>query len=89
MFDCLAGLKSSQVRGCILADQMGLGKTLQVIALVYALSKQSPFSETAPLCRKTLVVCPLTLVSNWKNEIKKFLGDLKLSPVVITSNRRR
>lgn len=67
---------------------MGLGKTLQVAALVYVLSRQSPFRSDQAFLRKTLIVCPLTLVSNWRNEIRKFIGDLKLSPVVITNNRR-
>lgn len=67
---------------------MGLGKTLQVAALVYVLSRQSPFRSDQSFLRKTLIVCPLTLVSNWRNEIRKFIGDLKLSPVVITNNRR-
>jgi SNF2 family DNA or RNA helicase len=28
MFECVTGLKGNDIQGCILADSMGLGKTL-------------------------------------------------------------
>ncbi len=57
--------------GGILADDMGLGKTLQAIA--YLLSEKTEH----PTDRKTsLVVCPASLVYNWKNEFEKFAPDL-------------
>jgi SNF2 family DNA or RNA helicase len=87
MLECVTGIKSPNIQGCILADEMGLGKTLQIITLVYILSKQNPYCFEKPFFKKILILCPLSLVSNWKNEIKKFLGGMKLSPTVITSNR--
>ncbi|EKX49058.1 hypothetical protein GUITHDRAFT_52900, partial [Guillardia theta CCMP2712] len=75
---------NSIVSGCILADEMGLGKTLQSIALIWTLMKQSPFSLTDPIVRKAIIVCPSSLVFNWANEIKKWLGDQRLSAQAIT-----
>lgn len=43
----------------LLADQMGLGKTVQAIGLINAL----------PSIKRTLVICPASLKINWKNEI--------------------
>ncbi len=49
--------------GACLADDMGLGKTLQTIAFL-----QSIYSSI----NKVLIVCPVTILLNWENEIKKF-----------------
>ena len=51
----------------ILADQMGLGKTIQVLALFAA------FSNLQKVNGPHLVVCPLTTTMNWEIEIKKWL----------------
>ncbi|GMG39235.1 unnamed protein product [Ambrosiozyma monospora] len=54
----------------ILADEMGLGKTLQCISMIAFLMEQGiegPF----------LVVGPLSTVSNWINEFKKFAPSIK------------
>ncbi|MDB9794647.1 DEAD/DEAH box helicase [bacterium] len=50
---------------CILADDMGLGKTLQVIKAV----EQDAFQKKTPLF---LIFCPISLIENWKTEIKKW-----------------
>jgi len=57
--------------GGILADEMGLGKTVQALALVEALKKQSRFPGTS------LVVCPASLVENWRREAERFCPELK------------
>ena len=46
------------IRGGILADDMGLGKTLQMISLI-AMAKER--GEEGP----TLIVCPLSVITNW------------------------
>ena len=56
--------------GGILADDMGLGKTIQVITLI--LSDLEESSEK----NKSIVICPTSLIYNWKNEIKKFAPNL-------------
>ncbi len=55
--------------GTLLADDMGLGKTLQTItAMAYWLA-QEPYS-------RFLVICPASLIYNWKNEFKKFAPEI-------------
>lgn len=57
--------------GGILADDMGLGKTLQIIAILKSQLK-SKKKETS------IVVCPSTLVLNWKAEVEKWCNDIKV-----------
>jgi hypothetical protein len=54
--------------GCIMADAMGLGKTLQCIALLWTLLKQSPHAGK-PSIEKCIIACPSSLVKNWANEL--------------------
>ncbi len=54
----------------ILADDMGLGKTLQAITAITQLYKKEKDA-------KTLIVCPTSLLYNWKEEIHKFNPKLK------------
>ena len=51
--------------GGILADDMGLGKTIQMIALL----------KNNKINKPSLIVCPKTLIFNWKNEFQKFDED--------------
>lgn len=57
--------------GCILADDMGMGKTLQVITFLYKMMQESKLDE-----RKAIVVMPAGLLCNWQMEIKKFAPEL-------------
>lgn len=57
----LSTLSSLQLGG-ILADDMGLGKTLEMIAYL------SQEKEEAPI----LIVCPKSLIFNWRNEFQKW-----------------
>ncbi|KAE8354317.1 SNF2 family N-terminal domain-containing protein [Aspergillus coremiiformis] len=52
--------------GGILADDMGLGKTIQIISLI--LANSTP--KTPGASRTTLIVAPVGVMSNWKNQIK-------------------
>lgn len=39
-----------------------------------ARAEQGPYGKQ-PIARRALVVCPATLVKNWQNEFKRWLGD--------------
>jgi len=69
--------------GTILADDMGLGKTLQSVGLIYTLLTQG-FEVGSPIARKVIVVTPTSLVSNWKNEIVKWLGTGRVNTVALS-----
>lgn len=68
-------------RGAILADDMGLGKSLQAISLIWTMLKQG--RANGGLTQKAVIVCPASLVANWVNEVKKWLGDDRLKPVAL------
>jgi SNF2 family DNA or RNA helicase len=55
--------------GACLADDMGLGKTLQTIMLLQTLKEKA---------KKILIICPVSILYNWKNELEKF-SDLTFS----------
>jgi superfamily II DNA or RNA helicase len=58
--------------GALLADDMGLGKTVQVLALEAYLREREPRPPT-------LIVCPLSVLGNWRREIERFTPSLKVS----------
>jgi superfamily II DNA or RNA helicase len=58
--------------GACLADDMGLGKTVQLIALLLHEREQGLTEQP------TLLVCPVTLVGNWRRELQKFGPSLKV-----------
>ena len=70
---------SSQVAidhaGCLLADDMGLGKSLQSLALIWTMLRQGP--QGAPTAERALLVCPASLVGNWAAEVSKWLGGVR------------
>ena len=56
----------------ILADDMGLGKTLQTITLIEHL-------RTTTGCHQPcLVVCPLSITDNWRQEFERFAPHLRV-----------
>jgi SNF2 family DNA or RNA helicase len=60
--------------GC-LADDMGVGKTAQVLALFETRRAARAAGETVP---PSLVVLPRSLVFNWKEEAARFTPQLRL-----------
>ncbi|TMW85995.1 hypothetical protein EJD97_022138 [Solanum chilense] len=76
--------EESTCKGGILADEMGMGKTLQAIALVLAqrdlkkatngssiLLSSPGTSQVLPTVKGTLVVCPVNGASQWFREIER------------------
>ena len=57
---------------CVLADEMGLGKTIQTIAFLGSLKKDLKVKGAH------LVVVPMSVLSNWMAEFKKFCPSLKV-----------
>ena len=74
LFECTMGLRGFHGNGCILADDMGLGKTLMSITLLWTLLNQG-FKHGEAACRKVIVACPTSLVGNWDNEIRRWIGE--------------
>uniref|UniRef100_K3X609 Helicase ATP-binding domain-containing protein n=1 Tax=Globisporangium ultimum (strain ATCC 200006 / CBS 805.95 / DAOM BR144) TaxID=431595 RepID=K3X609_GLOUD len=79
-------------RGCILADYMGLGKTMQVVTVIYSyiidqidkvrrVNGSKEVSDLAPVT--TIVLCPAICIPNWESEFKKWLStaSLKRCPI--------
>lgn len=56
-----------------------IGKTLQCIALMWTLLKQSPLAGKGTI-EKCIIVCPSSLVRNWGNE----LGEAYSGPHIFT-----
>jgi DNA repair and recombination RAD54-like protein len=75
MADCVLSQRiQSPLAGVILADDMGLGKTLQSISLLYSLMCKG-MQKGKPIVKRAVIVCPTSLVSNWFNELGKWLQD--------------
>ena len=51
-----------QRQATLIADEMGLGKTIQAIGYI-----------NSKVPRTVLIVCPKSLLQNWKNELQKWL----------------
>ena len=58
--------------GAILADDMGLGKTVQTLAWLEHLRRRDPDGGPA------LVVCPASVVHNWRREAERFVPTLRV-----------
>lgn len=89
LYECVMGMRGSEGEGAILADEMGLGKTLQTIALLWTLMKQNPIDGAGPVVKKALIVCPVTLINNWRKEIRKWLGNERLGVFVADNKHTR
>ncbi len=66
-------LRSMHLNG-ILADDMGLGKTLQAITILTQYKMENPNQIS-------IVVCPTSLVYNWKEEFAKFNPEFSILAV--------
>jgi SWI/SNF-related matrix-associated actin-dependent regulator of chromatin subfamily A member 5 len=58
----------------ILGDEMGLGKTLQTLSLFQYLSENKPIIGQN---RPYLVICPLSVLSSWMGEAKRWVPTMK------------
>ena len=58
--------------GACLADDMGLGKSIELIAFLLHLQEKDALESP------TLLVCPTSVLGNWEREVKKFGPTLKM-----------
>ncbi|EMD30973.1 hypothetical protein CERSUDRAFT_120235 [Gelatoporia subvermispora B] len=65
-------------RGALCADSMGLGKTLTMLALILATKTDIPIECS----QSTLIVVPLSVLSNWEKQIEDHVVDGVLTSCV-------
>ncbi|MCP4270095.1 MAG: DEAD/DEAH box helicase, partial [Candidatus Brocadiaceae bacterium] len=56
--------------GACLADDMGMGKTVQILAFLHTLKHKNQK-------KSSLLIIPASLIANWGNEINRFAPELK------------
>jgi SNF2 family DNA or RNA helicase len=59
--------------GACLADDMGLGKSIQTISLLLHNREQDELP-----CAPTLLLCPMSIVGNWQRELQRFAPSLSV-----------
>ena len=62
----------------ILGDEMGLGKTLQTLSLIQYLKENGVLNSANTESRPSLVVCPLSVLSSWMAECRRWAPALKV-----------
>lgn len=75
----LQHLYKSKASGCLMADDMGLGKTLQILYFIDWHSRK--YANHKPY----LIVAPISLLENWKNEYERFFMQPRMKINMLTS----
>ena len=70
-----------RVSGAGLFDDMGLGKTMQSLSVMHAVLTNPDFNQLTD--KPLLVVAPLSLLENWKEEIEKTFEKSPFFDVVV------
>lgn len=78
-FESLKQTQKSPGTGCILGHCMGLGKTLQVVALTHTLLVNSEKTNV----ERVLIITPLSTVTNWAREYHHWMRFCKKKDVEI------
>ena len=86
-------LPFKRIRGGILADEMGVGKTTEMLALIAFDTLNgytSQYSKTEiHYYPPTLVICPNSLISNWSREARDRFEPTTFQIVILNENYTR
>lgn len=77
VFETVERTNTTEGTGCILAHRMGIGKTLQIITIIYTI-----LCHTKINIKTFLIICPPGLIYNWMDEIYKWLKDIDMDEIV-------
>jgi len=74
-------VKRDELKGCILADAMGFGKTLTAVVLIMLLFQDANLGQvecSLGTAFRVCVLCPATVMAHWAGELQRWLapGDL-------------
>ncbi|VDB95911.1 unnamed protein product [Peniophora sp. CBMAI 1063] len=72
-------------RGALVGDSMGLGKTLTMLSLIVATKKDVP---TDGHSAATLIVVPLSIISNWEKQIQDHCTPGTIKSIVYYGDNR-
>ena len=86
-------------KGGILADEMGLGKTIITLALIHTHKGEKIFSivsknsnskklKVIKNSQKTLIITPMSIINQWKDEIVKHSKKNSLKVLIFYGNSR-
>lgn len=75
----LQHLYNNKATGCLMADDMGLGKTLQILYFI------DWHFRNHPIHKPYLIVAPVSLLENWRNEYERFFNEPRLKITTLTS----
>ena len=87
-------VRKRKSRGGIVADDVGFGKTVTILALIQNRKDEAAIdyvgirTELVPL-KATLIILPPTLVDQWNDEISKFLPRYKVLQITSLSDLER
>lgn len=73
--------RKSTSAGALLADDMGLGKTFMVLAALNVLLATARRQNRT--CKPILVVMPVVLLENWRDEIDRVFREMPFKDIVI------
>jgi len=74
-------LSEEEISGGLLADDMGLGKTYMALSAIEQL--YTIYDQIEKVKKPCLIVAPLSVVQNWKDEVEKTFSSSPFSDIVV------